>query len=234
VVLLGLNMMGCALRNPKPVTATPPESCRVQQSEIERLQQLLAEKEALILSQQAHQQDQARELQATTNQAARAQVKLSRLATQPDTASTLAEVEVAMETLKSATTTAPQQAIQAQAQRLLDAANDAYAKSDFATAVDRATQSREMIDMVKGHSTDHASSTHQVTVTFQVPLPLRTRIDCNLRQLPRGNAAILSVLKKDSAFMALAYRGDWLRIQTEDGQTGWVSSTLVEARPDEP
>jgi hypothetical protein len=232
--LLGLSMTGCALLNPTPIPTTAPQSCMAQQSEIERLKQLLAEKEALILSQQAHQQEQARELQATTRQATRAQVKLSRLATQPDAASTLAEVEVAMETLKSSKTTAPQQALQTQAQRLLDAANTAYAKGDFAMAVDRATQSREIIDMVKGHRTGKASSTHRVTVTFQAPLPLRTRIDSNLRQLPRGNAPILSVLKKDSALMALAYRGDWLRIKTEDGHTGWVLNRLVEARPDEP
>lgn len=234
VLLLGLNTMGCALRNPPPVTAAAPESCLAQQSEIERLQQLLAEKEALIRSQQAHQQDQARELQATTSQATRAQIKLRRMATQPDAASTLAEVEVAMETLKSSKTTAAQQALQSQAQRLLDAASAAYAKDDFATAVDRATQSREIIDMVKGQPAGNASSARRVAVTFQAPIPLRTRIDCNLRHLPRGNAAIRKVLKKNSTLMALAYQGNWLRIQTEDGDTGWVLNTLVEARPSEP
>ena len=234
VVVIGLNMMGCALRNPPPVPVAPPESCLAQQSEIERLQQLLAEKEALIRSQQVHQQDQARELQASTSQAARAQIKLRRMATQPDAASTLAEVEVAMETLKASKTTAPQQAMQSQAQRLLDAAAAAYAKDDFATAVDRATQSRELIDMAKGQPAGKAPSARRVTVTFQAPIPLRTRIDCNLRQLPRGNAVIRKVLKQDSALMALAYRGDWLRIQTEDGDTGWLLNTLVEARPDEP
>jgi predicted GNAT family N-acyltransferase len=234
VLLPGLNMMGCALLNPAPVPAAPPESCMAQQSEIERLKQLLAEKEALISSQQAHQQEQAKELQASTSQATRAQIKLSRLATQPDAASTLAEVEVAMEALHSAKTTAPRQAMQIQAQRLLDAANAAYVKGDFATAVDRATQSREIIDMAMGHRSGKTSSTQRLTITFQTPIPLRTRIDCNLRQLPRGNAAILRVLEKDSALMALAYRGGWLRIQAEDGRTGWVLNTLVEARLDEP
>jgi predicted GNAT family N-acyltransferase len=234
VLLLGLNMTGCALLNPAPVAPIAvPESCMAEQSEIDRLRQLLAEKEALIRSQQARQQEQAKELQATTREASRAQVKLSRLATQPDAASTLAEVEVAMETLKSVKTTVPQRAMQAQAQKLLDAANAAYEKGDFATAVDRATQSREILDMLQGLRA-MKTTRNRVTVTFQAPIPLRTRIDSNLRQLPRGNAKILSVLKKDTALMAQAYRGPWLRIQTEDGRTGWVFNRLVEARPDEP
>lgn len=234
VLLLGANMMGCALRHPAPDSAATLQSCMAEQSEIERLKQLLAEKEALILNQQAHQQDQAKELQATTRQAARAQIKLSRLATQPDAASTLAEVEVAMEALKSTQITAPQQTLQTQAQRLLDAANAAYTKGEFANAVDRATQSREIIDMVKEHRAVKAASSRRVTVAFQAPIALRTRTDCNLRSLPNGHAAILTILKKDSPLTALAYRNDWLQIQTEQGHTGWVLNTLVEARPDEP
>lgn len=234
VMLFGLNMMGCALLSPPPPPAAPPVSCMAEQSEIERLQQLLAEKEALIQSQQAHQQDQARVLQATTSQAARAQVKLRRMATQPDAASTLAEVEVAMETLKSAKITAPHQTMQSLAQHLLDDATAAYGKDDFAMTVDSATQSREIIDMVKGQANGKAASTRKVTVTFQTPIPLQTRIDCKLRQLPRGNAPTLKTLKKASALMALAYRGDWLRIQTEDGDTGWLLNSLVEALPVQP
>src|SRR5688500_6774764 len=61
---------------------------QAQQHEIERLQKLLAEKEAYIRSQEARQQDQAKTLQETSNQAAHAQVKLRRLATRPAAAST--------------------------------------------------------------------------------------------------------------------------------------------------
>jgi hypothetical protein len=234
MLLLGLSMTGCALRQPPPTPAAAPASCMAEQSEIERLQQLLAEKDALIRSQQAHQQEQAKELQSTTSQATRAQVKLSRMATQTDAASTLAEVEVAMAALKSAKTTAPQQAMQAQAQHLLEAASAAYAIADFVTAVDRASQAREIIDMVQAQRNEKAANRHSATVAFQTPIPLRTRIDCNLRQLPRGNAALLTVLKKDATLLGLAYNGDWLQVQTEDGRMGWLLNSLVSARAGEP
>ncbi len=205
-----------------------------EQSEIARLKQLLAEKESLIENQQAHQQEQAKELQATTSQATRAQVKLRRMATQTDAASTLAEVEVAMETLMSAGITPSQQGMQAQAQRFLDAADAAYAKGDFAMTVDRATQSREIIEMLQSRRTGKTASLRRVPITFEAPVPLRTRTDCNLRQLPSGRSRIVTVLKKGSALMAVVYQGNWLRIETEDGQTGWVLNTLVEARPNQP
>ena len=121
MALLGLNITACSilLKSPSPeIPATLLDFCveelqeierlqkllaekEVQQHEIERLQKLLAENEVQIRSQQVRQQDQAKALQETTSQAARAQVKLRRLATRPAAASTVAEVEVAMENLKS-------------------------------------------------------------------------------------------------------------------------------------
>ena len=118
----GLSMIGC---NNIPVRSIPPdseievtalESCdkerceverekllaekAVQQQEIERLQKLLAEKDALIRNQQVRQQDQAKTLQETSNQAAHVR-KLRRLATRPAAASTIAEAEISMEGLTS-------------------------------------------------------------------------------------------------------------------------------------
>lgn len=231
-LLLGVTATGCAVRTPPPPAVVPLDSCMAEQSEIERLQQLLAEKDELIRNQQAHQQVQAKELQATTNQAAQAQVKLRRMASQPDAASTLAEVEVAMSSLKSSITTAPEQAMQSQAQRLLDAAAAAYAQDDYATTVDRATQSRELIDMV--NSQRAGKSAHHLAVTFQSPIPLRARIDCKLRWSPRAGASVRSVLKKDSPVTALGYKGEWLHVQTDDGDTGWLLKTMVETRPEPP
>jgi hypothetical protein len=230
-LLLGANMAGCAIQSPAPDRV--PESCMAEQSEIERLRQLLEKKDALIHNQQVHQQEQAKELQATSSQATLAQVKLRRMATQPDAASTLAEVEVLMETFKSDKNTAPQQALQTQAQRLLDAANAAYAEDDYATAVDRAAQSREIIDMAQVQSRGKKAVGQSVTIMFQTPIPMRTLTDCNLRQQPRKSSALLSVLKKDSALTAVAYDGDWLRVQTEDEREGWLLKSLVEVQTGE-
>lgn len=157
IALLGLNITGCTLLKPIPVAAPipPHEPCEVQQHEIERLQQQLAEKEVQIRNLNARQQDQAKALQETTSQVTRDQVRSRRLATQPGAASSIAEAEVAMASLKLSHITEPEQTLQAQ--RLLDAATASYAKGNYGTAMDHAAQTREFIDMVMDNRTRKAS-----------------------------------------------------------------------------
>lgn len=174
-MLLVINIMGCNLLKstprPAPAASTPvvpapvvsvpaitgasPDPCAVQQREIERLQQLLAEKEALIRSQQIRQREPVKASQESTKQSSRIQVKLRQLPTQSGAAAIIAEVGAAMKNLKSSRSTPSEQTLQVQVQRLLDAATAAYAKGDYADAMDHAAQSRGLIDMV----TDNRSRT---------------------------------------------------------------------------
>ncbi len=251
LVLLGLNMGGCNILPKSDLPEVEAESARpesgvkgpreieyekllaekeAQQHEIERLQKLLAEKEAHIRSQEARQQDQAKALQETNSQAAHAKVKLRRLATRPAAASTIAEVEMIMENLKSSSMTDSEKILQTQAQLLLNAAVASYAEDNYATAMDYAAQAREFIDMVRNNRAHKATDPHQVTVPFQVPIPLRAKVDSKLRQQPSLRAAVLGMLGKDSTMTAEGYRGDWLQIVTADGRSGWVFNILVEAQ----
>jgi hypothetical protein len=246
----GLSMIGC---NNIPVRSIPPdseievaalESCdkerceaerekllaekAAQQQEIERLQKLLAEKDALIRNQQVRQQDQAKTLQETSSQAAHAQIKLRRLATRPAAASTIAEAEISMEGLKSSPLSDTERMLQAQAQRLLTAATVLYDEDSYAAAMDHAAQAREFVDMMKNGRVRKAAD--QIAVSLQTPIPLRASVDSNLRQKPGLKGAVLGVLKKNSAMIAEAYQGDWLQVQTADGRSGWILNTLVEVQ----
>jgi hypothetical protein len=254
LLLLGLNMAGCsiptrpALPEPEIVIAVPEPprakpQCEIeleklvtendaQHQEIERLQKVLAEKDAQIRSQQAKQQDQAKTLQEASNLAAQAQVKLRRLATRPAAASAIAEVEMMMANLKSSPMAGSEQILQTQAQRLLNAATASYAEESYAYAMDHAAQAREFIDMVT--STRTRKTSDQVTVSLQVPIPLRATSNSNLRQKPSVSGGLVTTLKRDSAMIAEAYCGDWLHVTTPDGRAGWVLNTLVEAQVGKP
>jgi Bacterial SH3 domain len=199
-----------------------------QQQEIERLQKLLAEKDSYIRH-QARQQDQPKPVQETPPQAAPAQIKLQRLATRPAAASAIAEAEVFMESLKQSATNG-EEALQSQAQRFLQAATASFAEDNYATAMDRAAQAREVVDMVRNNRTRKADQ----TVLLQTPLPLRATANSNLRQNPNLKSTVLGVLKKDSILTAGAYQGDWLKVQTAEGEAGWVLNTLVEAHIGKP
>lgn len=253
-VFLGLNLMACNIpvkSLPPELPAVSPESCmkerqeiermqkllvekemekEAQQQEIERLQKTLAEKDAQIRAQQVRVQDQVKTLQETSSQAVHAQVKLRRLATRPAAASTIAEAEVAMENLKSSPFAESEQGIQTQAQRLLSVAATTYAEDNYVAAMEYAAYARGFIDMIKNNRAFKVSDPRRVTTPFEVPIPLRAVTNSNLRQKPALSAAVLSIVKKDSPMTAEAYQGDWLRIQTADGQSGWILNTLVEAQ----
>ncbi len=96
-MLLGVSMTGCSLlkSTPRPAPAAPipvasaptvstpavtttTDPCAAQQREIERLQQLLAEKEALIRSQQIRQREPAKTPQESITQPSRVRVELRR------------------------------------------------------------------------------------------------------------------------------------------------------------
>jgi uncharacterized protein YgiM (DUF1202 family) len=150
------------------------------------------------------------------------------LATRPAAASTIAEVEMVMENLKSSPVTGSAQLLQAQAARLLNAAATSYAEDNYAAAMDYAAQAREFINMMTNSHGRKSSESRQVTVSLQVPIPLRATANSNLRQKPGLSAAVLGVLKKESLMIADAYQGEWLLISA-DGRSGWVFNTLVEA-----
>ena len=241
IVLLSVNVMiGCAFQKPtlvaEPVIETTPyneiEILQLQ-DEIKRLQELIKEKDALIRQQNAQQQSQEKEQQEASSEVTRVQTRLHRLATKPSTASTIAEVEVAMESLKQEQTMISDQTLQQQAQSLLDAALAYYKQEKYVVAMNYASQAHEFINMAADQNRK-ASYYNRKTVPIYVSLMLKTLTDVNLRENPHNNAKILNILEKGSVLVANAYRGNWFRVQTDDGLQGWVSNTLVRTVEDKP
>lgn len=222
-------LAGCALLQP-PAPPPAPVACERQERELAGLRQTLAEKDAEIQRLHTQQHVQAGVLKETTGEVARAEVKLRRLATQADAASQLAEVEVALQGIQAQSRPRRAVAQLAQAQRILEVGSASFAQGDYGAAVDLAAQSQEIIDMVASGRRGPAPSAHDtVEVPFQVPVALRTRGDSNLRAEPGRTAAVLDVLHQGTLLQAHAYRGEWLRVSTEDGRAGWVFSALLEA-----
>ena len=91
-----------------------------------------------------------------------------------------------------------------------------------------AAQAYEIISMATDKDRGTSTSKHRI-VTFQVPVTLHTKTGVNLRKEPRKNSARLLTLKNGAGLTANAYQGNWLRVQTDGNNQGWVLSTLVEA-----
>lgn len=211
------------------------EIVRLQQTlaeqgrEIERLEHSLALKEAQIHRLRTQQQDQVKALEETASEAARAEVKLRRFATEADVASHLAEVEVAMEGLRARLEPGREDPLQAIAQRLLDTASTAFQKGEFSRTAELAAQAEQLID-IRLDNESLADAQPISVVPFKIAIPLRTKTDARLRQQPHLDAAILDVLRQTTPVTVRAHQGPWLRVQTEAGTSGWIYGGLLEPR----
>ncbi len=235
VVLLCLNIMtACANLNgtpaPEPV-AEPISKYELLklQNKVEHLETLLEEKEAFIRQQNLLQEKQIKAQQDTSNEVTQAQLKLHRLATKPSTASTIAEVEVAMEELMQKQISVSDQALQIQAKYFLDAASAAYQLDEYTSSMNYASQAYEIINMVLDKNRKRSDASRS-QVRFHVPLMLRTKTNVNLRKNPSAKSAILRELQKSALLTANAYQNNWLLVQTENDEQGWVHNSLVEAQ----
>ena len=215
------------LPSPLPVEATVRErtcpSCEEQNREIARLRQDLANRDAELRDLRSNQRDQVKVLQESTREVTRAKVKLRRLATQADAASDIAEVEVAMESLRSSLGAASTVPLMVLAQGILDSTAAPFAQGDYGVAMDRAAQAEQLIALVADNQVRPGSPPRVPReVPLQVAVPLKVTVDSKLRRQPLGKARVVAVLKKDSPLVARAYKAGWMRVDTEDGRSGWV------------
>jgi hypothetical protein len=195
------------------------------------LRQDLANRDAELRELRSSQRDQVKVLQESTREAARAKVKLRRLATQADAASYIAEVEVAMESLRSSPGAKSDVQLMVLAQGLLESTAAPFAQGDYGEAMDRAAQAEELIALL-AHYPVRPGSRPRVPgeVPLQVAIPLKVTVDSNLRRQPLAKAPVVRVLKKDSLLVAHAYKGSWMHVETEDGRSGWVDQTRLGPR----
>ncbi len=221
---------------PPPAVAAPPPACTAcneQAREIARLQQEIAARDAELRELKSTQREQAKTAQETTNEVTRevtrAKAKARRLATQADAASYLAEVEVAIAALRSGpAATSPLVAL---ATSYLTSAAEPFARGDYGTAMDRASQAEQTVALAMGPApTLQKSARAPGEKLLQVALPLRAASESRVRRQPQGRAPQVGVIAKDTALTAFAWKDGWLRVETDDGLAGWVEQASVAAR----
>lgn len=207
---------------------------RQYQDEIIALKQALAEKDELIRNLSVRELDQTQVLQETASEIGRAKNKLHRLATQPEAASKIAEVEVAMTVFKQTELRGSADTVfQFLARGLLNAAMAAYEQKDYSGAMNYAAQSSELIDVVTNPARKKLES-QDVVSSFRIPILLLVTRTGNLQVDPDSNSTVISLLKKNTPLTASAYYGNWFRVQTADNLSGWIQNQTVDIQINDP
>ena len=181
--LVGLAMSGCAS---PPQPACP--SCDEHNREIAWLRRELAGREAELRDLRTNQREQVKVIQESTREVTRAKVKLRRLATQAEAASYIAEVEVALESLRASRNAAATSPLLELAQAMITSTAAPFAQGDYGAAMDRAAQAEQLIAVVADNQA-RSRSRRQVSgeVLLQVSIPLRVTVEGHLRRQPRHN-----------------------------------------------
>lgn len=175
------------------------------------------------------QRDQVKVIVESAREVTRAKAKLRRLATQADAASYIAEVEVALKALRTTLPKASAQPLLALAQGLLESTAAPFDKGDYAAAMDRAAQAEQLVMVVADSQAPGVRARVPGELPLQVTIAVKTLADSPLRAKPMPKAPVVMVLKKDSLLVAQAYKGMWMRVETEDGHSGWVSQAQLGA-----
>ena len=245
---LGIGLATCALLvacatapppEPAPVPPVPPPpapspevacpACVDRSDEIARLRQELATREAELRDLRSSQREQAKAVQESTREVTRAKARVRRLASQADAASYLAEVEVALESAR-ALPAAAQSPLFALAEAFLAAAQPLFAQGDYGAAMDRASQAEQLVTAAMQGAP--AASRSRVTgeVLLQASLPLKASADSALRREPQPRASLVASVRKDTPLVAHAYKGNWMRVETEEGKFGWLPQSSLAVR----
>ena len=261
VVLVCWFMMGCqqVLDQPAEDVPSPPtpstdpipvlerkndalsSSLSSSRKQIGRLEEEIAqlkiqawEYEAMINDLRIRSVNQQKRLDAAIIDVVRAKAKLRSLESKADAASTIAEAEIAVKTLKTRAASPDEIAVEeiATAEQLLEMSTKEFKSENFGGALYLANQTKGQVQAAQMRlSGEESRNTLEGETVFAQPLPLRVlKNSSNLRQGPGLDQKIAARLDKDELLIGYSFKDNWIRVETQAGVTGWIFQSLVGPR----
>lgn len=202
------------------------------------LEQDVANMKLKVLGYEAHIGDLRRRsdilqkrLDAAIVEVVRAKSKLRSLESKAEAASTLAEAEIAVKTLKKqgdSTDEVIRDEI-AIADQLLNMSIDEFKALNFGGALYLANQAKGQVRIIQERLDKKTEATASDGESlFAQPLNLKViKDDCNLREGPGLTYKVIGSLNSGDAVTAFSFKENWVRVATETGQRGWIFQSLI-------
>lgn len=224
------NALAKANQNLDSALSSKQEQVQNLERDIAGLKMQLLDYEARVQDLKQRFDNQQRRLDAAIVEVVRAKAKLLSLESKAEAASTLAEAEIAVKSLKS------QQAEGDQGygheitdiEQLLAMSVAEFKARNFGGALFLANQTKGLVRMLQTRSSGNTSGSAVAGESpFAQPLPLKLLKNSNLRDGPGLDQNVIVTLKKDTLLVGYAFKGNWVRVETQDGISGWVFQELV-------
>jgi predicted RNase H-like nuclease (RuvC/YqgF family) len=202
-----------------------------------KLQLRLLERDTQIKQLEDRLNSQQEMLDEAVQEVVRAKAKLRSLETKAEAASEMAEAEIAVKALKTQLTDQTQNQELIKAQELLKMSAQEFKKENYGGTVYLTTQAKGHIraGQIQLGGRDKATSIKRLPpvegeVFFALPLPLLVLKSSNLREKADLQSNVITTLKQGTPLMGYSYKGQWVRVTSEDGNNGWIYQTLVGGR----
>src|SRR5216117_3950393 len=192
------------------------------------LDKRVARVELQLFARDAQIEDLQTRLEETRAEVVRAMAKLQTVASRAQSASAMAEAEVALQTMKVSASGEPPEA--AQVTRLVRQSATEFNKQNYGGELYLANQAKTVASSYRGRVGVSREGTRPGETLFAVPIKLKTTSRGNVREGPGTNFAVSFQADPGTAITAYSYTDEWIRISDDGGRTGWIHQTLV-ARP---
>jgi multidrug efflux pump subunit AcrA (membrane-fusion protein) len=208
-----------------------------REDNIAKLQLRLLERNAQIKQLEERLNSQQEMLDEAIQEVVRAKAKLRSLESKAEAASGIAEAEIALKALKAQLAGQTRNPELIKAQELLKMSAQEFKKENYGGAVYLTSQAKGHIrtGQIRLAGREKAAPIKRLPpikgeVFFALPLPLQVVRTSNLRKQPNLESNVITTLKKGTPLIGYSYKGQWVRVTSEDGTNGWVFQTLVGGR----
>ena len=217
----------------KDTVAAQDRQLKEKDALIGRLQLQLLERDARYQALADEMSSQQGRLDEAVVEVVRTKAKLRSIESRAEAASSIAEAEIALKGLKdrlAATEAEPGEDF-FKAEALVRMSTSEFKKENYGGALYLVGQAQGQIRAIEGRlARPGEASLAPGEVRFAMPLPLKVLTRSNLRRGPSIQAEVAKTLDADTLVIGYSYKEEWIRIQTEDGQKGWIFQTLVSGR----
>ena len=204
---------------------------RETEKKIAKLNNQLIEKDSQIQELTERSSSLQKKLDEAIQEVVRAKAKLRSLESRAETATSIAETEIALKALKVQQPGRHANPSIIQAEQLLAMSSQEFKKKNYSGALYLVNQAKDHISKAQTRSNgDKSADTLLGEVPFAKPLNLRVTKKSNLREGPGTYFRVVAIVRPRTPLTGYSFKGEWLRVKGDNGVAGWIFQDLVTGR----
>ncbi len=177
----------------------------------------------LLLEKKAHIVSLNEQIKKVILEVVRAKARLRSLESKAEAASNLAEAEIAVESLKARGEIWESDPSFIKAEQLTRLSAHEFEVGNYGGALYLTSQAKSLIEGARARSlSQEMSPMVEGEVSFVLPLRLQLLSESDVREGPSSHFEVLYSWEEGTALIGYAFRGQWVRVKSEDGLGGWV------------